>query len=119
MECSRMRGRRCGTNPGFRFASSGLRAEETHMVIASRILKLRRQGGEIEIPIRVFKPEEGEKDFWQCTYEIEWPDRKRTMKAAGVDSVQALLLALQLIGTELYTSNFHKSGDLYFDTPGP
>lgn len=40
------------------------------------------------------------------------------MNAFGVDSVQAILLAFQMIGAEVYTSGHHKSGRLMFDEPG-
>src|SRR5215218_3924637 len=88
------------------------------MVIALRILTLRGQGRDIEVPIRIFKPEEEKKNSWSCKYEIVWPDGPRTMTAWGVDSVQSIFIAFQMIGSEIYTSNFHKSGQLYFDTPG-
>jgi hypothetical protein len=40
------------------------------------------------------------------------------MNVSGVDSVQSLLLAFQMIGADLYTSSYHKSGRLMFDEPG-
>jgi len=36
----------------------------------------------------------------------------------GFDSVQALILALQVIGAEIYSSSFHEAGALYVDAPG-
>jgi hypothetical protein len=40
-------------------------------------------------------------------------------KRSGVfDSAQALFLALQTIGAEIYTSSYHKAGKLFFDAPG-
>jgi hypothetical protein len=32
--------------------------------------------------------------------------------------MQAVLLALQMIGTVLYTSDYHKSGKLFWEKPG-
>ncbi len=40
------------------------------------------------------------------------------MEAWGIDSVQAILLAFQMIGADLYTSSYHKSGQLIFQEPG-
>jgi hypothetical protein len=40
------------------------------------------------------------------------------MEAFGADSVQAILLAFQMIGAEVYTSDHHKSGRLMFHEPG-
>jgi uncharacterized protein DUF6968 len=54
----------------------------------------------------------------QCNYEIDWPEGKETMTAWGFDSVQALVVALQMIGAELYSSSYHKSGKLMLEAPG-
>jgi hypothetical protein len=88
------------------------------MIIASRTLKLRRGATDVEIPIRIFSPEISKRDSWSCRYEIDWPDQKWSMTTWGVDAVQALVNALQMIGSEIYTSNYHKSGKLYLDAPG-
>lgn len=40
------------------------------------------------------------------------------MSTVGFDSAQALLLALQMIGTDLYTSTYHKAGLIFFQEPG-
>ncbi len=37
---------------------------------------------------------------------------------AASNSVQALFIALQMIGSEIYTSEYHKSGRLFVDKPG-
>ena len=46
-------------------------------------------------------------------YEIDWPDGKWTLAAHGIDSIQAIDLAFHMIGSEIYTSNYHKSGQLF------
>lgn len=38
--------------------------------------------------------------------------------AFRVDSVQALILALEMIGTELHASGYHAAGELSFERPG-
>ncbi len=88
------------------------------MLIASRTLMLRNGNDEIQIPIRIFAPEKAVNGSWFCRYEIDWPGENHRMDVGGVDSVQALVLALQVIGAEIYSSNYHKSGTLYFDAPG-
>jgi uncharacterized protein DUF6968 len=88
------------------------------MMIASRVLKLNSPDGDVEVPVRIFLPEANTEGSFDCVYQIGWPDGQRTMTASGIDSVQALINALQMIGSEIYTSNFHKSGDLYLDQPG-
>jgi hypothetical protein len=88
------------------------------MLIASRDLNLRSGDADIIIPIRIFAPEKAENGNWFCRYEIGWPDKASSNQIGGSDSVQALVHALQIIGAEIYSSNYHKSGRLVFDSPG-
>jgi hypothetical protein len=87
-------------------------------MLASRLLKFRSEKGEIEIPIRLFAPEETEGGAWSCRYEIDWPHGQWAHAAHGFDSIQAILLALQMIGSEIYVSEYHKSGKLMLEGPG-
>jgi hypothetical protein len=87
------------------------------MIIATRILTLKRPDGDIEIPISISAPKH-EGDAWSCIYEIGWPEGKESITAWGHDSAQALVVALQMIGAEIYSSAYHKSGDLMLDAPG-
>jgi hypothetical protein len=86
-------------------------------VIATRTLTLDANAGKVEIPIRVFAPEAGD-NVWMCRFDIDWPEGKLERWAAGVDAVQALLQALQIIGVILYTSKHHRSGRLMWYEPG-
>lgn len=88
------------------------------MLIANRKLKLRDGGAESEVSIRVFLPTEGPSGGWSCRFEIAWPHGLRAIDAAGVDAIQALHNALLMIGSEIYTSDYHKSGKLMFEKPG-
>ena len=88
------------------------------MVIASRILTLRVRSGTVEIPIKVYAPECEKPRVWRCRYDIGWPEGKHSFAAYGVDSMQAAVIALGTIGAEIYSSNYHKSGDLWWDAPG-
>jgi len=87
------------------------------MVIATRVLKLRQGTGEIPVPIRIFAPERREID-WACRFEIGWPDEAVEMDVFGVDAVQALELALRIIGAFIYSSDHHASGNLVWQAPG-
>jgi hypothetical protein len=60
--------------------------------------------------IRLHAPRE--KDHWICDYEIDWPDAPRRFSGHGATSMQALVIALQMIGAELYTSTAHKEACL-------
>ena len=59
--------------------------------------------GGVDVPCRFFRPVAWEKDFL-CRYEIEWPERVRSLEVAGVDEVQALLLAMQAAHSDLLAS---------------
>ena len=86
--------------------------------IAGRVLKIRQKNGDREVPIRLFMPEQQEPNVWSCRYEIDWPHGAWSHEAWGVDSAQALIVALQLIGTQLYASAYHAQGALILDVPG-
>jgi hypothetical protein len=87
------------------------------MLIATRILKLRKASGDIEIPVRIFAPKPQTVD-WSCTVEVDWPDGTVTMDAVGIDAVQALELGLKLVGAQLYASDHHASGRLMWQELG-
>ena len=87
------------------------------MLIATRVLKLREGGKDTAFEVRVYSPKQAP-GSWACRYEIDWPECRHEMEAHGVDSVQALLIALQLIGVTLYASAHHRSGNLFFEEPG-
>ncbi|MDP2298695.1 MAG: hypothetical protein Q8M24_24930 [Pseudolabrys sp.] len=88
------------------------------MMIATRTLRLRTGKGDLDIPIRIFAPAQSACGAWFCRYEIDWPDKKSEMSIGGFDSAQALVLALQIIGTEIYSSSYHDTGKLFFEKPG-
>ncbi len=81
------------------------------MLIAQRRLVVSSPSGDQDVPVRLFRPEQND-GAWICRYEIDWPNEKWSRFAAGADSVQALILALQKIGIEIYTSSYHQSGSL-------
>ena len=87
------------------------------MIVAERILRLRGAAGEVAVPVRIFAPERDGTAF-RCRYEIGWPEGAAARTAAGVDAVQALVIALKLVGTELYTSEAHAAGRLRWEREG-
>jgi hypothetical protein len=94
-----------------------LAIEAIIMIIATRVLKLRRTSADIEIPIRIFAPERQAVD-WTCRFEVDWPDGRLATAAMGIDAVQALELALKMIGAQIYASDHHASGNLMWEAPG-
>jgi hypothetical protein len=87
------------------------------MIIATRTLKLRSATRDIEIPVRIFAPEQ-EAASWSCKFEVDWPDGMLTLAVGGVDAVQSLELALKMIGAHIYASDHHASGNLMWEAPG-
>jgi hypothetical protein len=87
------------------------------MLIGTRLLRMRTGDIDTDVAIRLFMPEASE-DLWWCRYEIDWPNGKTTAAAAGADSIQSIVLALQKSGVEIYTSEHHKSGNLAWSAPG-
>lgn len=53
-----------------------------------------------ELLCRFYRPLSDGQDF-SCRYEIGWPDGPRSREVWGVDSIQALLLALKAVNGEL------------------
>jgi hypothetical protein len=88
------------------------------MMIASRVLMLRSGDNAVPIAVSIFAPEKTTEGAWACRYVIDWPDQPSDTKIFGFDSAQALFLALQTIGAEIYSSSYHQSGRLYVDAPG-
>jgi uncharacterized protein DUF6968 len=86
------------------------------MVIATRLLILKQGTTDTEIPVRIHAPEKAKTD-WICRFEIGWPEGRAERWGAGVDSVQALLIALQMISAEIYASRYHESGALSWLAP--
>lgn len=87
------------------------------MIIGTRSLKLRQGQNDASVAVRVFMPERGA-NSWTTRYEIDWPEATRKGVAHGLNSVQALMLALKMVGSEIYTSNYHKSKKLMWERPG-
>jgi hypothetical protein len=84
-------------------------------IIATRLLKLREANGEVEIPIRIHTPEREQPGVWGCRYDVGL--RGSVLRRLG-GSIQAILVALLMIGAEIYSSDYHKSGHLFWREPG-
>ncbi len=89
---------------------------ESTVIVASRTLTMLVDGSEVEVPVTIYAPTD-KMDHWRCEFEIGWPDKTKVGRGYGLDAVQALLIALQTIGIQLYTSAAHKQGKLKLDEP--
>ena len=81
------------------------------MLILTHTLYLNRPEGEIPIEIRIFSPVPKD-GCWACAFEIDWPEGTKAMSGAGLDALQALVISLQMIGIQIYTSTYHHDGAL-------
>jgi hypothetical protein len=72
-------------------------------VIATRELDFVRENGESELAlVFVGAPVQPEANGpWQCPYQIRTPSFERNFAIAGEDSMQALILSIHVIGSEL------------------
>ena len=87
------------------------------MTIATRHLIVKMATSEVNVPISISTPERADVD-WICRFEIGWPEGTAKRYAAGIDSVQALLFAMQMIGAEIYASKYHEARQLIWLEPG-
>lgn len=70
--------------------------KELKDVVASRILK----SGDVVVVVEIYKPEEDGEDF-RCGYSISYSEIEKSGSAMGIDSVQALRLAMAKIDSQL------------------
>jgi len=76
------------------------------------VLELETDNGAALVHVRIRSPVFDHAGDWTCPFEITGLARREVRYAHGVDGVQALELALQLIGTILYTSKEWEAGRL-------
>jgi hypothetical protein len=70
-----------------------------------------------EVTVRIKRPVSDD-GHYKCEYQIVGIGSGKVRYAAGADGMQALVLALQMIGTDLYTSEAAKEGQLtWFGSP--
>ncbi len=82
-------------------------------VIATRTLTL---DGTKQAKILIGKPQRFPNgESWYCPYQTLNVGLDRVLYAGGVDEVQALILALSMIGAKLYTSDEYREGRLTWD----
>ncbi|MDX3807919.1 MAG: hypothetical protein QHC89_16180 [Bosea sp. (in: a-proteobacteria)] len=90
---------------------------EVIMDLLSRLLTYDSGNGEITVEVRIASPHRTAQG-WSCAYQIAWPGAPRRGFGHGVDAMQAMLLAFHAIGTDIYTSDYHRSGRLRWEQAG-
>jgi hypothetical protein len=88
-------------------------------VIAERQLVLRKDDGDIDVTVKIGRPElDASGENWKCPYEIWFGDSFKTMAMHGVDLIQALQLTIASLDVELEVGAKNRAGTLYrFDKP--
>lgn len=89
-------------------------------VAAERRLVLKLpSGAEQAVVVRVFVPQPDTEGNWQCQYEIKGGRANRSFFAVGIDSVQALALALESVRVDLDYEERRRNARFWFlDEPG-
>ena len=86
-------------------------------VIAERDVEIEENDQLIPGKVQVFAPEhhpqEGPKsDYWGCRVALDFGSYSRSQEIFGVDSYQALLLALKVVPSEIRISPAFRNGKL-------
>lgn len=88
-----------------------MRLKTLGRVIATRRLSKIHNGGEVVVLIGEPKEYPGGGDYY-CPYQITGLEDAAIRHAGGIDSIQALELALRMIGVDLYTSDDAQRGNI-------
>lgn len=87
-----------------------MKIDSVGIIVANRELAL-ADGKKVTVTIG--KPEKfPDSEDYYCSYQIIGMGNERVRYAGGIDSIQALLLALNMVGADLYTSDEAKTGVL-------
>jgi hypothetical protein len=93
-------------------------AGDQEMIIATRVLKLRRPEGDVDLPVHIFAPKKKGEE-WSGRVEIGWPGTPQPIAVNGcIDAVHVIETSMRLIGAVLYASMAHLSGNLVWQQPG-
>lgn len=90
-----------------------MKLENVGTVIAERELSL-DDTQNVRVLIGMPKQQTGDNN-WYCPYQTDGIGSGRVGISYGVDSVQALVLALSMVGAELYCSKEYEAGRLGWD----
>jgi hypothetical protein len=90
-----------------------MKIENVGTIIATR--KLALSNGK-KVSVIIGRPKKfPDNSGYYCPYQIVGMGKEKVRYAGGVDGVQSLLLALNMIGADLYTSKEAKAGSLRWD----
>jgi hypothetical protein len=92
-------------------------ARGQEMIIATRVLKLRRPEGYVDLPVHIFAPKKKGEE-WSGRVEIGWPGTPQPIDINGCVDAVDVETSMRLIGAVLYASIPHSSGNLVWQQPG-
>jgi len=87
------------------------RLTDVGTIVATRQLEGHENNNAQRVTVKIGSPFADSEDptCWYCPYSIEWGNNRRVFYGAGVDSLQALRIAISMIETELATKFSHLS----------
>ncbi|MBB5716783.1 DUF6968 family protein [Sphingomonas aerophila] len=68
------------------------------------------EDGEREVRCRFFTPQQQPTGEYRCAWTLTWAGETKSHSAHGIDGVQALLLAMRVVHTELVDSESYRAG---------
>ena len=72
-------------------------------LVATRTLEGIFDAVRVSVEAKIFLPTQTlPHGDWECRIDIAWPSGVRQVNVGGVDAAQVLILALQMIGMDLY-----------------
>ncbi|HEY0313867.1 MAG TPA: hypothetical protein VGC56_15420 [Allosphingosinicella sp.] len=72
------------------------------------------ESGDDRVTIRFHQPALAPGGEFECRWSIIWPDRPQQSYTCGLDGIQALMLAMKVVHSELMESHLYKSGKLTY-----
>ena len=72
------------------------------------------ESGDDIITARFLQPALAPGGEYQCRWVILWPNRVQQRYACGADGIQALMLAMKSVHSEMMESDLYKSGKLTY-----
>jgi hypothetical protein len=72
------------------------------------------ESGDDVVTTRFLQPTLAPGGEFQCRWAIVWPDRVQQRYTCGQDGMQALMLAMKMVHSELLESDLYKAGSLTY-----
>jgi hypothetical protein len=88
------------------------------MNIVERTITIKSGFKSTPVKININFPEKQQAGDFKCNFFIDWPDKPQLGAMYGVDSVQSLILSMNMIAFYLYGSSYHKEKKLFWEQIG-